>query len=257
MSSNGAELWIAIVGAGAWVPQIFGWIQRQMVRPQITPYLAGNVEVGFTNEGPALGLPLIMRVREKDCVVTGAIASVRHQQGETHDMRWKWLSEVKGVLTGIPAAAPLVFQQSELAIAIPLSTKDVMSRRINFREVGFEVEMQKRMVSVAHALEDVEGERRAGTREWKDAVEWYRNTFFWREGTYSVNVDFTVPDVGRPTKVSFSFNLTRADLASIQENVQNFVRQRELALRDPSDPNANGPISWNWCFPMVTGIKRD
>lgn len=256
MSSNGIGLWIAILGAGAWIPQIVGWVHNWVVRPKITAYLAANVEVGHTNEGPALGVPLILTVRKKGCVVTGATASIRHQQGETHAMHWKWVSEVKGFLTGIPAAAPLVIQQAELAIAIPLTTADVVSRRVSFREVGFEAEMQGWISAVTHALEGVEGEQRVQIRELRDAVRWYRDSFFWREGAYSVNLEFTASDVQRPIKVSFSFNLTRADLVPVQENLESFVHQRELAIRDPNDPNAITPINWNWCYPAINEVKH-
>lgn len=256
MGSNDAAFWIAIVGAGAWLPQIGSWIHKSLLRPEVGVYLGGNVDVGFTDEGPGLGVPMIMTARKKDCVVTAATATVRHQQGETHRMRWKWVSEVKGFLSGIPGTAPLTFHQAELAIAIPLATKDIVSRRINFREAGFEGEMQRRISSVTSALDGVEGEARTQVREWRDAVQWYRKAFFWKEGTYSVTLDFTASDARDKTKLSFSFTLTEPDLAPLRENVEVFVRQRALAVANPLDPNANSIANWSWCNKAIVIDNR-
>ncbi len=255
MDHGNLELWVAVVGAGAWIPQIVGWVHALAVRPRIAVYQAASVEVGFTNEGPALAVPVVLRVRNKDCVVTEAAPRVQHGQGETHEMRWRWVSEVKGFMSGIPNIEPIAFQQADPAIAVALTPRDVTTRTVNFREVGFEDEMQRHIASVTRAIEGVEGENRTSVREWRDATQWYRSSFFWREGTYSVEVAFSSSDAPEPAKLSFSFNLTRPDVARIQANVEALVGQTEAAARAGNDLAAwipNPPIKWAWCRPTIT-----
>lgn len=248
MNGNTIQFILAALGAGAWFPQIVGWARSASSKPKLAVYPAQNIEVGFTDQGPVVALPLVIQVKHKDSVVASASSRVVHMQGETHEMQWRFVSEVKGYITGIPAPIPLTFQSVDLAIAIPLTVDNVVNRKIIFHERGFDSAMQEHMLQVSRTIEDNDSaEQRVASRPWKDAVEWYRKSCFWKEGRYTIRVSMTYSDARRPADLSLSFTLTRDHIALLEQNRNEYIRFKESQVRG-SVEQLQQP-QWRWCYP--------
>ena len=70
---------VALVGAAAWLPQIWRFLQK----PKVTPIVGGQVEIGFTHLGPVFNPKVAFRAQRRDALVTGIQYRLQHERGQT------------------------------------------------------------------------------------------------------------------------------------------------------------------------------
>src|SRR5258708_7204841 len=80
---------VALVGAAAWLPQLWRFFQR----PKVTPIAGGRIEIGFSNLGPIFNPKVAFRVERREALVTGIEFRVTHEKGQNTQFKCMQLIE--------------------------------------------------------------------------------------------------------------------------------------------------------------------
>ena len=84
---------IAILGALAWLPQIFLWIYHWLQKPKVNVYHDEEAEVGFIKFGNAFNIRLSFLSRHKNALIDNIELIIKDKDGANHTFKWIWYSE--------------------------------------------------------------------------------------------------------------------------------------------------------------------
>lgn len=126
---------IAILGALAWLPQIFAWIYHWLQKPKIQIFNEEEAEVGFIKFGNAFNIRISFLARKKHALIDNIELELEDKDGAKHNLKWVWYSETFYELQSPTGIATMAKQQNAIAIN---AYKDVLIEKfIGFQSVIF------------------------------------------------------------------------------------------------------------------------
>lgn len=120
---------IAIVGAAAWLPQLWRFFQK----PRVTPIVGGQVEIGFTEFGPIFNPKVAFRAERRDALVSAINFVVRHERGQEAMFRATMLVEI-GSSGQYSSGQEFSQQRVQEVVALVLTPTSIVERKIGTRE---------------------------------------------------------------------------------------------------------------------------
>src|SRR5258705_3313779 len=139
--------WLALVGAGAWLPHVWGALKKRILRPTVAIVPDTELDVQFDEDGAGIQVALAFEVRELDCTVRDMTAVLSHTAGRRQTLTWAEYVENVGHMV-IPGAGVGTFIRGQRAIAIRLEGGQLSERIINFQSREF----SRRLRALAHDL---------------------------------------------------------------------------------------------------------
>lgn len=246
--------WIAIVGAGAWLPHIGLWLYRFFVRPTLRLKL-GPAEVGYSSLGPVLAFDCAFSVHRKDAVIEIMEVVITHSKGQQIHLRWKTLFETFSQVTTQSGESAEYSKQSP-ALILKVSTKSFVALRISFQNPEIELEkakLVKALVDEDNRLRKVTGYKAENTVQSKpfdDLLKLYDSQFPWQEGHYDVSIKTTLYGLKNPTTTELTFTLTADDIERLKSNLPTIEAFMTDLVVEP-DPNKRPLRSWKWANPQL------
>jgi hypothetical protein len=248
-ASGNSFNWLGVIGAAAWIPQILVWFQKLITKPKVNIIPASTVEIGFSNLGPIVNLPVAFLVKGKDALITGVTLRAIRENGETHLMQWMWIHEVVTYIRGLPANMNLAKQDK--AIALLASTKSLLEKTIGFQDPDFQEKYRDHYTALmgqfAYLRDRPNGkEEFLQSRELANGFEWFTKALYWTDGRLRLEIELKVEGLRSPVKAAFSTAISKPEVALLLQNVEK-MKAYVLALVK-ADPTA-GPVPepiWNW-----------
>lgn len=241
---------IALVGAGAWIPQIVAWLRR----PEIFIVFGEIAEVSFMNFGAVINVPVSIASFRRAALVESISLLVTHQQGTQHTYKCVGLSESSTARSS--SGETTLFGRESKVHTLALAQDSAAERLILFREES----MSAAVVNLLHKTMLL-GDRLRATdgQDWRPAMErspefaeWsnlVRDGNPWRSGEYSCVLTARVRQLPNAVQAHFSFTLTDADIVAMRNDrtawelfVRNQILQHQPPLPRPQPYFANPVI---------------
>jgi hypothetical protein len=250
----------AIVGAAAWLPQIIGWIQKSLAKPILRLIPAAAPEIGFTSFGPILNLTCAFTTARKNAIINDIRVKLKHENGETLALQWNAIVENKSE-TYTAAGQTETEHSLRSVLALKVTVDDFAERLMRFWSTTFRLgfaDHWRRLRARRDALErneaDIERVKHLVQRsdEYSAVVDFCRGSFYWREGSYDVEVAVYCEELKKPLINNFTFTLYQPDVQALRANL---TQLEEGLMRMLFGNEFKETFPWNWQYPIMQ--KRD
>lgn len=253
---------VALVGAAAWLPQLWRFFQK----PKVTPIAGGQIELGFTNLGPLLNPKIAFRAERRVALVTGIEFQVLHERGQKTTFKCAQLVEY-GAQSESTSGEKAFHQRQQDVVAIVLNPMAIVERKVNSREVNCLRQLEALNIDLGRAIDRTRSsapdwiDELQRSREYGDILKFLEDSFLWQAGKYTVECFVTVAGQSRPSKCSFQFVLGDGSVALLKDNVE-ILKERFRRSLLPPEPAAaitmtassslpQKPRDYNWIFANV------
>ena len=241
--------WAAIIGAAAWVPQIIGWLYQAFTGPRLRVIPSEAPEIGYTSYGPIFNLTCAISVSRKDAIIERLVARLRHERGQVIELHWSTLDEALSQVRGADGFAEVSKHQA--AIALKVSTLLLTEKKIGIQDPTFFSDAQQFLMEFHAHLNQV---RRVNgnlnevllSRQFRDLVAYGMERFPWQQGRYTVELEFRMVGLRRPTIERLSFVLTQAQIETLHQNLELL---RDVLAEIILPPPAPVIHQWFWVYP--------
>lgn len=244
----------AYVGAAAWLPQIGSWLYGKYITPRVTILPNRSVEIGFTTFGPIMNLSMAFSSDRRDAVVTAFDASIVHQDGDQHVLRWAGMSETFSEITDSTGKKQTV-SKDQTPIAFKIGTDILLEKYVRFQEPKFSQEINKYINSlVTHSkfLKETEKDfvqKTLQSKEFRDLVKAHKESFWWKAGKYIVHFN-----MGSHKKLvledqSFYFILSQLDIDELRRNLDMIEHEFTNTIKSNLPEYKIEQLTWNWRYP--------
>ncbi len=251
---------LVIAGIGVAQPYLYLVWQRFFRRGKLRFYPTGNVEVGYNQFGPLIGLAGALVASHREMFVSGIdLTVVREGDNLTHRLDW-WVFSHE-----IPLPAPGA-EPSKVELAGGLMILPTAPRRLSMAFVDFDTQRQMApaMALAMEALTDADKElgglalvysKRRGdpdateyladlaqavhaSRKHLNAHMAINNAFYWQAGTYRATMRINTDRRDRWFGMTCRFTLSDSDEKKVRLNA---VTIADIALTEVTE----GP-GWQW-----------
>lgn len=215
--------WAALIGAAAWVPIAWQWIERRFSKP-VLDIVIGNVgEVGYNTISTILNLQIAIRARKKPALVTSLQLLLTHENGKRIKLRWHSLSEVLSHAessTGDHAA----YTRDVPATAVQvLPNSDVIRQKVLCNDIDQQIEANDLSGELAVRLDRAQNateEQVLQMDEYVNLQEHYREGYPWEAGKYNGELQITVHELKTLVVEKFSIEMTNGNVNHLRGNLQ-------------------------------------
>jgi hypothetical protein len=237
----------AIVGACAWLPQIVKEINYLITKFKLTIILHGEIQVGYSVNGPILNLGTALSAENADCLVTNIEIDVVGPNQDQHNFKWQWFEEKLYEIEYTEIGTTPVKKQ-QTAIAIKILEENLVEKTIGYHSPIFKNSYQQAYDNTNNQHEllvrnnnDVQTLR--STTEYDGFRNLLLNSLIWRQGVFSCKMRVTVLNIKKTFDKEFKFRLSANDIQKLQSNVDTCIKVLELHyFPTGEDYQAN----WNW-----------
>ena len=243
---------IAILGALAWLPQIFSWIYNWLKKPKISIYHDGEAEVGYIKNGNAFNLRFSFLARDKHALIDDIELHLTDKDGARHILKWMWYSETFYELQGPAGNSTMAKQQNAIAIN---AFRDVLIEKfIGFQSVAF---LDKRKLLAYKLTTLVENQKTNGavdmdavkrSHEYNELIRLYKNSLLWKAGEYSAIAKIHIADTNETIEHTFSFRLSELEIDTLNKNIEFAKSVVDCEFIDTSQQLAG---TWLWAKPTI------
>ncbi len=243
---------IAILGALAWLPQIFSWIYNWLKKPKISIYHDGEAEVGYIKNGNAFNLRFSFLARDKHALIDDIELHLTDKDGARHILKWMWYSETFYELQGPAGNSTMAKQQNAIAIN---AFRDVLIEKfIGFQSVAF---LEKRKLLAYKLTTLVENQKTNGavdmeavkrSHEYNELIRLYKNSLLWKVGEYSAIAKIHIADTNETIEHTFSFRLSELEIDTLNKNIEFAKSVVDCEFIDTSQQLAG---TWLWAKPTI------
>ena len=243
---------IAILGALAWLPQIFSWIYNWLKKPKISIYHDGEAEVGYIKNGNAFNLRFSFLARDKHALIDDIELHLTDKDGARHILKWMWYSETFYELQGPAGNSTMAKQQNAIAIN---AFRDVLIEKfIGFQSVAF---LEKRKLLAYKLTTLVENQKINGavdmeavkrSHEYNELIRLYKNSLLWKVGEYSAIAKIHIADTNETIEHTLSFRLSELEIDTLNKNIEFAKSVVDCEFIDTSQQLAG---TWLWAKPTI------
>ena len=246
----------AVIGALAWLPQIFTWIYQWLVKSQVRIVLGTPPEVGYTTLGPILNLDCAISASRCDAIIEKITINLRHDKGQSTILHWKTLDETfSKIRSGTGETAEVT--KSQQAIALKVSTLILVEKRIGFQDLVFQ---EKQLVLLNSLNEEFAYLKKNNPENYRDLTlkskemsnlsDFYQKNVFWQEGRYLGTICIHVLGTKEPKIQTFNFSLSKNDIDRLILNIEKNNRV-EIEMILPPETHEKIPYIWSWIYPKL------
>lgn len=248
------------VGAAAWAPQIGQWLYARFVPPKVTILAEKRAQLGFTTFGCIFNVRLAMSTDRKDTILDAIEVTLRHQDGDEHQLAWAGHRETFSEITDNQGNRQVV-ERDQPAIALKLSTQLLTEKFVLFQEPSYHERHNPAFgIADAHLAHLRRGNAATGSssffasKEYSTLTDFYSSALWWRAGRYTVAFLIRSPKAVKLERAAYSFQLSQLDVDRLRGNlslIDSDYRNRVLA---GTEGYQVVPINWAW--PNVTLAKE-
>lgn len=247
----------AYIGAAAWAPQIIQWLYSSTKKPKLKAVSGGPAQIGYNGFGPVVAITMAISCERKDALIKSVRLYATHEKGERCQLNWSWLNESQMQMSA-PTGETFQFGKNEPALALKVSTLTLTQKTISFTDVDFQTgfaSVKETLLRHFDYLRKKSGgespeDALVKSREFADAEDFFRKNFFWKQGKYTIDLEFEIVGVSPPHKERFYVVLQKADEDSLQDNIGFFESLIRADLKSYSGVAAKLP-DWKWANPIV------
>jgi len=253
--------WVAIIGAAAWVPQIFTWAYRFFTKPKITLYLHSTPEIGYTCFGPIFNINLALMSERKDITLNNFSVNIKHENGASYNFDWDGLSESISEIQA-PSELPTSVRKSYLPLVVRVFHSGVAQALVRYQYKPFKQKFNEafkdafnefqrlRTASQMNTEQDVDDFTK--TKETSKILSLIDSEFIWVAGKYTVTFDFQSPSKFSYTKSKYTFSLSQEDINELRKNIDNIMLDiTQLAKASVLKDYKAKQILWIWRNPEL------
>lgn len=247
---------IAIVGAAAWLPQVFSWIKSCLLKPKLRFVPQEITQIGYTSLGPIFSQNFAISASRKDALVEKITATVIHEGGARHDFYWKYLSERGAEIRGVSGEIA-EFSKNQPAIALKVSILGLTEKTIIFQDLEYlrnlvilfarqrEKENYLEKASVPNYQEEV-----IKSKEFLDTQDFIKTGFYWQRGKYDVCLYVHETSLKKPHVEHFRFELSKSDVEQLEKNIKETQENfKDIVLYKGKKLEEWPKRVWSWVNP--------
>lgn len=250
---------VAIIGAAAWLPQIFSWFYNWLIKPKLRFVPEDVSEIGYSSFGLIINQSFAISTSRKDALIEKITLSVTHESGTKYDFYWDYLDE-KGAEMITTTGERAEFRKSQKAIALKLSTLGLTEKKIFFRDISFRQKyapIVSALVDKGLYLDKIEGdqatEKVIKTKEFLDTLDFIKKSFDWKEGKYTVVLYVYETSLKKPHIEHYGFMLSKSQTEFLEKNIgitQEHLKDIALGKDLKKEPKR----FWHWVNPAFYRI---
>lgn len=238
---------LAILGALAWLPQLFVWITNLIAKPKITIIPDKELEIGYTSFGPILNVRLAFLAESKKVLIKSIEVELTHEKNDTQKFSWDWFEETLYELN-VPNTGLLPTKKNQKAIAINIDKDQLIEKKIGFQQNTFKTEHKRLLQTTTEEyLNLLNADQNTATIKshkcYNDLLDHYKNSFGWKVGNYSAKFILTISEKNLTFNKSLDFKLTSLDIKSLELNIE---RCKQLAEKEYVNENIEIEENWFW-----------
>ena len=261
---NGFE-WAAVIGAGAWLPQIGIFIWRIFFKkPKLRFSPESVAEIGHNWLGPVVNINFAISATRKEALIENISIEAKHSDGDVHIFKWQLLDE-RGFEGMSSKGERIEMKRSQSAIAIKIGTVGLIERKIYFQDISFK-EKQSALFELLNGRDKILSETDRDnypdnifkSKEYNDMHVFIKSSFYWKEGRYTINISVNEASLAKPHRESFEFVLTNLNIISLDKNiiVAQMALKETFLIRTGKIQNLS-PVFWNWAYPNINRIFKN
>jgi len=255
--------WMAIIGAGAWIPQIIYFIYYKFVKPKLNFIPESTIEVGYSFFGPILNPTFAISTARKDALIEKIrIKTIHDATREEHEFIWQFLDE-RGFEGMSSKGEKLEIRKTQSAIALKIGVVGLIEKKVLFNDISFlrkRLELENSLYEQEDFLRRTRSQEYPGcifeTREYADLNDFLRTGFYWREGEYKLYLYAHEVSLKKLHLEKFSFNLTRRDIDRLERNIETAHNFLKSSIEFRAGTIETLPYNfWNWAYPTINRIN--
>ncbi|TGL16857.1 hypothetical protein EHQ42_10645 [Leptospira levettii] len=244
---------ISIFGALAWIPHLWGYIQKKFIRSKIQIFPNKEIVLGYTQDGPVISLSIAILCESKNILIKNISVTLIHESMQRTDFSWEMIEEELMDLS-IPGAGSLNNSRNNQAIVLRIDQDDLIERRYWFNSSKYISGYGKILYSFRESyLNHINSNNNQDLKQLKSSIEYNnllefsKNEFSWKGGKYSGIIRIRAADEQEFTH-DLEFFLTKIDQKELEQNILIFKDYIEQEYFDRSISIKE----WIW-----TQIKRN
>lgn len=247
---------LAILGALAWLPQLFIWIRNLLAKPKLTIISDKELEIGYTSFGPILNVRLAFLAEDKKALIKTIEVELTHEKNDTQRFSWDWFEETLYELN-VPNTGLLPTKKNQKAIAINIDEDQLIEKKIGFQQNTFKSEHKRLLQTTTEEFlnllnADQDTSIIKSHKCYNDLLDHYKNSFGWKVGTYNAKFTVTISESNQTFNHSFEFRLSSLDIKSLELNID---RCKLLAEKEYINGDIEIDGTWFWVYSQE--IKKD
>jgi virulence-associated protein VapD len=236
---------LAVLGALAWLPQLFIFIREIFTKPVIKIIPENQLEIGFTTYGPIINMTIAIISEKQKALIDNIEVELTHENNDIQKFKWKWFEETLHTVDLPDQSLPT--RKNQTAIALNLQKDQLVEKKIGFQQKSFQSE-QKTIVQ--NTIEEAINLSKAGkenkelmaTKNYNDLNSLYQNGFNWKVGKYSIKYKVYENSLKTPFIKEVIFKMTSLDVSNLTNNIEKCHTEIE---RNYVGTEFENP-TWNW-----------
>jgi hypothetical protein len=248
----------AYVGAAAWLPQIAVWLYRSLVRPKLRIVPEQRAEIGFTTYGPIFNVRMAFFVEHRDLIIDGIDLTIRHETGERRAFRWIGIGETFSQVTDAEGRPQQTVSRDQTPIAIKISTQSLFEKKVRFQEPRFhqaDSELVKALIEHFNFLKQKDQAsfvaETLASKQFFDVIEARHAWFWWKPGSYDVELTLSSPQSFRLMTSRFAFDLAAIEIDHLKKNLPIIDAELRNTVNSNLPDFKAEPIAWLWSNPPL------
>ncbi|MDP2914907.1 MAG: hypothetical protein Q8O91_05595 [Candidatus Aminicenantes bacterium] len=248
----------AVIGAAAWIPQIIRYFSRAELK--IIPEL--TIELGYSSLGSIINPTCAFSASKKDALIEKMALEIIRQDGEKHEFLWQALDE-KGFEGRSSKGETVEMRRTQSATALKIGIVGLVDRKILFLDTTIKekrLALEKALIAKEDILKSADApnfpDNVFRSDEFTNLGNHYRDCFYWKEGSYSLNIIAQEATRKDPIIGKYTFSLSRTDKNDLEKNIVIAQEFSKLNVLYRAGKIAIFPfLPWNWIYPTLTKIQ--
>ena len=254
--------WVAIVGAAAWMPQIFSWVNRAFRKPKISIHLHSQPQIGYDIYGPIFNVTSALLSEKKDAILNKISVTLKHESGASYTFDWAGLSEDIGEIEYTIGGQIMSMKKTVLPLVVKVLHAGVAQVFVRFRHESFKANTKKTFDAAVDRFNLLKKTEKLKTeqdiedliteKEFDKVIKLLNSEFIWSAGIYTVTFEFQSPNKFKYKKSEYTFELSQDDIDNLRKNIDNIKHDMiERAKLETISGYKRKDITWIWRFPEL------
>jgi hypothetical protein len=236
---------LAVLGALAWLPQLFIFIRDLLTKPVIKIIPESHLEIGFTTYGPIINMTIAIIAEKRKALIDKMEIELTHENNDTQKFVWKWFEETLHVVDLPEQSLPT--RKNQTAIAINILKDELIEKKIGFQQKTFQSEQKALVQNTIEELINLskankESSELVASKNYNDLKNIYQDGFNWKVGKYNIKYKIYENSIKTPFVKELSFQMTSLDINGLKTNIEkcHLEIDRNYIGTDIEYP------TWNW-----------
>lgn len=255
--------WLALIGAGAWIPHVLYFIYKIVSKPSLKFIPEPTIEIGYTSFGPILNPSFAISSSRKDALIEKLKIEIIHEPtNEKHEFTWQFLEE-KGFQGTSSKGEMVEMRKSQSATALKIGIVGLVEKKIFFQDVSFlqdKIEIDNLLAEQEEYLKKANPENYVEdtikSKQFIDLLEFLKKNFYWKEGRYVFYLYVYEITLKKPHVENFSFHLSKTEVDRLERNIEIARNFQKYTIQFKAGQADLSPFFWNWVNPKIERINN-